>query len=394
MSPAFRSFLCRCFQCHSDPRPLNLFLVYQDVQTTFEDPSLTIQSSKITQKPLYHDAVIVEQTLPTPKSGEVVVKIGAAGFNHKDLWQRMGQYPGITMGAIFGGDGAGTVIASGTPNDSLLNKRVFLNPTRGWDRDPHGPESRFGILGGVVFPPLGTFAEYVVVERDQVIATPDHLDDIHAAAWPVGGVTAWRAVAVNAQVEKGHNVLITGIGGGVALLAMQICIAKGANVYVTSGNADKIQRAISLGAKGGACYKDKNWPAQIEKLLNQVKKGAMLDAIIDSAGGDIMGLTGKILKQGGRVVCYGMTASPKITLTMRQVLANQQLLGSTMGSKQDMKDATDFLATHRIVPIVSHVLDGLESAEEGFELIKRGDQFGKVVIKLRQVDSDSRTAKL
>lgn len=199
----------------------------------------------------------------------------------------------------------------------------------------------------------------------------------------------------------------------------------------------------------------------------------MLDAIIDSAGGDIMGQAGKTLKQGGRVVCYGMwasysfvhslmsipnfllffsvtlyldratltsrsdrTASPKITLTMRQVLANQQLLGawispsyfnlihqtipecgffhvpsltydfaihlnsifhsfrkdstltryisgSTMGSHQDLKDATDFIAKHRIVPIVSHVLDGLESADEGFDLIKRGDQFGKVVIKLR-----------
>ena len=116
---------------------------------------------------------------------------------------------------------------------------------------------------------------------------------------------------------------------------MQLCLAKGANVYVTSGNKDKIQKAISLGAKGGASYKDsrlfisvtqvvifvaaldssdsdscvlalENWPAQIESLLNKVKKGTMLDAIIDSAGGDIMGQAGKMLKQGGRVVCYGM----------------------------------------------------------------------------------------
>ena len=106
--------------------------------------------------------------------------------------------------------------------------------------------------------------------------TPEHLDDVHIAAWPVGGLTAWRyrnvfhhilstifdlvlpsrAVTVNAKVQHGQNILITGIGGGVAIIAMQICLAKGANVYVTSGSPDKIRRATSLGAKGGANYKD------------------------------------------------------------------------------------------------------------------------------------------
>ncbi|KIM48515.1 hypothetical protein M413DRAFT_437742 [Hebeloma cylindrosporum] len=356
---------------------------------------IVIQESKVPQKPLYHDARLIDRPLSPPKPGEVVVKMTVVGFNHKDVWLRKGQYPGVTIGAVYGSDGAGIIIASGTPNDPLLNKRVFLTPARGWEKDPQGPESRFGILGGGSFPPLGTFAEYVVVERSQVIQTPEHLDDVHIAAWPVGGLTAWRAVSVNAQVQAGQNVLITGIGGGVALIAMQICLAKGANVYVTSGNEDKIQKAISLGAKGGANYKEKNWPSKIGALLAQnSQKGATLDAIIDSAGGDIMGQAGKILKQGGRVVCYGMTAGSQIPLTMRQVLANQQLLGSTMGSHQDLIDATNFIAQHRIVPIISHIVDGLESAEEGFELLKRGEQFGKVVIKLRDSGSTHDQAKL
>jgi NADPH:quinone reductase-like Zn-dependent oxidoreductase len=174
-------------------------------------------------------------------------------------------------------------------------------PCRGWEKHPDAPESRwsralriqsiihtrlnwkyihrFGILGGVSFPPNGTFTEYIIVERDQVFLTPDHLDDIHIAAWPVGGLTAWRylkafhyfsptiwfitwiyltyrAVVVNAKVQHGQNILITGIGGGVAIIAMQICLAKGANVYVTSKSLDKIRKATSLGAKGGANYKD------------------------------------------------------------------------------------------------------------------------------------------
>ncbi|KAG6872132.1 hypothetical protein C0995_012669 [Termitomyces sp. Mi166 len=199
------------------------------------------------------------------------------------------------------------------------------------------------------------------------------------AAWPLGAVTAWRAAVVNGQVSSGQNVLITGIGGGVALLALQICIAKGASVYVTSGSQDKIQKAIALGAKGGVNYKDKKWPSQLGALLG---KGRELDVVIDSGGGEIMMQTNKILKHGGRVVCYGMTASPKISFTMREVLKNQRLIGSTMGSHQDLVDATNFLAEHRIVPVISHVFEGLEGAEQGFETIKRGEQFGKVVVKI------------
>jgi len=165
-------------------------------------------------------------------------------------------YPGIVDGSVLGADGAGTVIASATRDDPLINKRVFLTPSRGWEKDPLAPESNFGILGGGALPPIGTFSEYVVVERDQVIPTPDHLDDVHAAAWPLGAVPAWRATMVNADIQRSQNVLITGIGGGVALIAMQLCIAKGASVYVTSGSQDKIQKAVELGAKGGANYKN------------------------------------------------------------------------------------------------------------------------------------------
>ncbi|KAG6816080.1 hypothetical protein H0H93_008559, partial [Arthromyces matolae] len=177
----------------------------------------------------------------------------------------------------------------------------------------------------------------------------------------------------------GQNVLITGIGGGVALLALQICVAKGASVYVSSGSPEKIQKAEALGAKGGVNYKDKDWPAKLASLLG---KGVELDLVIDSGGGEIMTQTSRILKHGGRVVCYGMTASSKISFTMREVLKNQRLIGSTMGSHQDLIDATDFLAKHRIVPVISHVLEGLEAAEQGFELMKRGDHFGKIVLKI------------
>ncbi|KAL0946427.1 hypothetical protein HGRIS_012650 [Hohenbuehelia grisea] len=338
-------------------------------------------SSSGSQEKYRYDAKLTDVPMPDLEDGEILVKIMATAFNHRELWIRRGLYPGITPGVPFGGDGAGVVVKSSQPNDTLLNKRVFLCPVRGWENHPDAPESVFGILGGVGYPPQGTFAQYVAIERDQVIPSPEHLDDIHISAWPIGGVTAWRASMVNAKVEQGQNVLITGIGGGVALLAAQLCIAKGAHVYVTSGNQAKIDKAVQLGVRGGVIYKESDWPAKLGALLK--KSDSVLDAVIDSAGGDIMSQVGKILKPGGCVVCYGMTAAPKITFTMREVLKNQRLIGSTMGSHQDLIDATDFIAKHKIVPAVSHTLDGLESAEEGFELIKHGDHFGKIVIKVK-----------
>ena len=76
---------------------------------------------------------------------------------------------------------------------------------------------------------------------------------------------------------------------------------------------------------------------------------------------------------------------------MREVLKNQRLIGSSMGSHQDMIDATKFISQHRIVPVVSHVLDGLEAADEGFNIVQSGDHFGKIVIRIRH---DSDQAKL
>lgn len=187
--------------------------------------------------------------------------------------------------------------------------------------------STISIIGGTKAGRIGTFSQYVVVERDQVIESPEHLDDTQAAAWPLGGLTAWRyvrwlppsklsqltcilltrAAIVNADPKEGGNVLITGIGGGVALLAMQLSLAKKANVYVSSGNEEKIQKAIALGAKGGVNYKNKDWPAQLQKLLERHHgKGAVLSAVVDSGGGEIIGQVSKILKGGGKVVVYGM----------------------------------------------------------------------------------------
>ncbi|KAK7038381.1 PKS-ER domain-containing protein [Favolaschia claudopus] len=350
--------------------------------------ALILRQSPPERKPLFHDAVIQEQEIPQLKPGEVLVKMGAVAFNHRDLWIRKGMYPRIKIGSTFGADGAGTVIASSDPSDPLLNQRVFLTPMRGWESDPDGPESTFGMLGSGAFPPLGTFSEYVVVERKEVLKTPAHLNDEQIAAWPLAGLTAWRSIAL-AKISKGDAILITGIGGGVALLALQICAAMGVHVFVTSGSQSKIDKAVKLGAKGGVLYSDGSWPDALGQLLKQ-HRIQQLSAVIDSGGAEIMVKTSKYLKYGGRVVCYGMTAAPSISMTMREVMRAQQLIGTTMGSRADMIAATEFIAEHRIVPAVAAVLQGLEAAEQGFEMMEKGSQFGKIIIKLGKEDTQGK----
>ncbi|KAJ7032272.1 hypothetical protein C8F04DRAFT_1221926 [Mycena alexandri] len=321
--------------------------------------ALVLQKTTTGRPPVLYDAVVQEQPILALKPGEVLVKIGAVSFNRRDFWMRRGLYPRIIDGSTFGSDGSGTVIASADPADPLLARRVFLTPMRGWESDPTGPESEFGILGGGSVPPIGTLTEYVVVPRREVIPTPAHVSDEQIAAWPLGGLTAWRAIAL-AQISRGDTVLITGIGGGVAILALQICVAMGAVVYVTSGSQQKIDKAVKLGAMGGVRYTE----------------------VIDSGGDEIMGKISKYLRAGGRVVCYGMTAGPTISMTMREVMRGQQLIGTLMGSRADMVDATNFLAEHKIVPVVAAVLHGFAAAEDGFKMMEKGSQFGKIVLKL------------
>lgn len=192
-------------------------------------------------------------------------------------------------------DGVGVVTG---PNDSpLKGKRVILTPGYGWDKDPAGPESPKGyaILGGTKACPIGTAQEVVCVKKEEVELAPSHLSDAEAAALPLTGLTAWRALTTKSGADKpGCNVLVTGIGGGVAIMALLFAVAMNINVYVTSGSQEKIEKAKKMGAKGGVIYKDKDWDKQLLKMLP--KDRPLIDAIIDGAGGDIMARAARICK--------------------------------------------------------------------------------------------------
>lgn len=254
---------------------------------------------KIDGKPgkVYYPLDIINLPSPQPKDNEVVIRMTGAALNHRDLFLRQHLYPGITFGVPLLADGCGVVSDAGASAKKWIGKRVILNPGSGWRDDPDGPESPKGyaILGGTKMNPLGTLGETVTIDASELEIAPTHLSSVEAAALPLTGLTAWRATMVkSANAKPGRNILVTGIGGGVAIMALLFAVAAGANVYVTSGSQEKLDKAKQLGAKGGVSYKEKDWEKKLLAMLPKDRK--LFDAIIDGAGSDIAEKGARLLK--------------------------------------------------------------------------------------------------
>jgi NADPH:quinone reductase-like Zn-dependent oxidoreductase len=222
----------------------------------------------------------------------------------------------------------------------------------------------------------GTFAEKVAVRKKNIYSKPPHLNSEQAAALPLSGITAYRALFTRCGTKAGDNVLISGIGGGTALTAFQFAVAAGANVYVTSGSEDKINKAIELGAKGGANYKDND----ALKALGKSVGG--FDVVIDSAGGAGFETLLRMCRKGANVAVYGGTVGSWEKISVPNIFYKQlSIHGTTMGSDLEFKKMVDFVNEHKIVPVVDSVYD-LENGNSAVEKMKTSLQFGKIVLKI------------
>jgi len=310
---------------------------------------------------------------PQPAPGEALVAVRAAALNHRDVWIKSGQYAGLKWPCLPGSDGAGVVVAVGSDVDSNWRGReVIINPSFSWGDGESAQGAQFTILG---LPRDGTLAQSISVPVAQLAAKPAHLSWTEAAALPLAGLTAYRALFSRAKMQPGERVLISGIGGGVALFALQFALAAGAEVWVTSSSPEKIARAEALGAKGGFDYRDPNWTAA---ALQQTEG---FHVVVDSAGGEGFGRLVDAAISGGRIVFYGATRG-EATLPLRKIFWRQiSLFGTTMGSPADWAAMNAFVAQHGIKPVVSDVFP-LDRAGEAFGLMERGDQFGKIVVTM------------
>jgi len=310
---------------------------------------------------------LVLQERQSPKAGkdQVIVKLKAAALNRRDYWITQGLYPGIQCPVILGSDGAGIA--------DIEKNEVIINPGYNWGDRQQAQSDDFKILG---MPDDGTFAEEIAVPQQQLFDKPEHLSFEQAAALPLAGLTAYRALFVQGRLQSSQTVVITGIGGGVACIALQLAVAAGATVIVTSSSQAKIDKALAAGATAGFLYTAEGYASQLNEQFGPVH------LIIDGAGGDGYGELIDLVCPGGRIVNYGITSGPSTKLELRKVYWKQlHLVGSTMGSPDDFAAMLDMVNKHKIQPVIDEVF-ALSDGNKAFEKMKVSSQFGKLVLRV------------
>lgn len=323
------------------------------------------------------DAPLRMEEVPVPEIGpdEVLVALRAAGLNKRDWWIWKGQYAGLKFPVILGSDGSGIVdkVGSHLP-ESWKGQQVLIYPATDWGDKQAFQGKDFKILG---LPENGCYAQYVKVKGDMLYPKPDHLDFVQAAALPVAGLTAYRALFVKCAWQAGDKVLISGVGGGAGTFALQFALAAGAEVWVTSGSPEKIEKARELGAKGGVSYQEPGWAEKLQAAAGK------FDIIIDSALGEGFADLVTLSARGARIAFFGGTAGNIPPINGRPVFWNQiQILGTTMGSPLDFENMLSFIKTHQIRPVIDEVfaLDQVETAMN--RMNTGGSKFGKMVLTI------------
>jgi len=318
--------------------------------------------------------VFTEVDKPVLATGEVLVQVKAAALNRRDYWIAVGKYAGIKYPTILGSDGAGIVAEVGEGVDrQWRGKEVIINPSHNYGPSNEFQGKDFKILG---LPDDGTFAEYVKVKAEYLHEKPQHLNWAEAAAIPLAGLTAYRALFTKGRLKTGDKVLIIGAGSGTGSFAIQWAVAAGAEVYITSSTAEKIEQAKSLGATAGVNYHDEDWDKQLQHLA-----GAF-DIVIDSALGEGFARIPDLCNPGARIVVFGGTAGDFPAFNARKFFYRQlQLLGSMMGTVDEFKAMMDLVNQHKIVPVIDEIFP-LVHAHKAFEKMANSNQFGKIILQI------------
>jgi NADPH:quinone reductase-like Zn-dependent oxidoreductase len=276
----------------------------------------------------------------------------------------------------MGSDGAGVVADTGGAVTGFQpGDRVIINPSLHWGDKARAQGPAFEILGDYH---QGTFAEYICLPQRYVRLIPSHLSMEEAAATPLAGLTAYRALFSRGELEAGNKVLVTGIGGGAALFVLSYAVAAGAKVYVSSGDQSKIDKAIAYGAKGGVIYKEENWAEQL------IAMAGGFDVIVDSAAGKGFTDLTLLANPGGRIVLFGRTAGMIPALNPRTIFWKQlSIHGSTMGTEAEFNQMADFIKQHQLKPVIDSVF-AIKDINAAFEKMDKGGQFGKIVLNVEE----------
>ncbi|GAA0719025.1 zinc-binding dehydrogenase [Dactylosporangium roseum] len=285
---------------------------------------------------------------PTPRDGWAVVEVRASALNHHDLWSLRGVgLRADQLPMILGCDAAGI---GPDGNDVVVYPVVFTE------------KGDFSILSEHY---QGTVAERVTVPASNLVPKPAELSFAEAACLPTAWLTAYRMLTTRGRLEADGAVLVQGAGGGVATAAVLLATALGARVYATSRDAAKRERIAALGATA---------------LEPGARLPERVDVVVETVGEATFEHSMKAAKPGGRIVVSGATSGHLPQVNLRRMFALQlEILGSSMGTPEELADLMALMAKTGVRPIIDSVVP-FSAARRAFELLRSGDVFGKVVL--------------
>jgi NADPH:quinone reductase-like Zn-dependent oxidoreductase len=288
----------------------------------------------------------------TPPDGWVSVEVRAASLNHHDLWSLRGVgLAADRLPMILGCDAASV--------DPGANE-VVIYPVIGDGGDPRG----YSLLSE---RHPGTLAERVNVPRENLIAKPAGLSFVDAACLPTAWLTAYHMLTTRGRIDEGESVLVQGAGGGVATAAVVLAVASGKRAYATSRDPAKRERIGALGAT--AVEPGSRLPERV-------------DVVIESVGAPTFEHSMKCAAPGARIVVCGATGGHRATVDLRRLFAMRlELLGSTMGSRDELAALLELCVAKDIRPVIDSTY-GFTAVADAFAHLESGDVFGKVAIDL------------
>ncbi len=312
-----------------------------------------------------------------PGHGEVLVQLRAVSLNYRDLSAVRSARPGnLPPPLVPCSDGAGEVIAVGPgvtqwqPGD-----RVAGTFFQSWTSGPVSRDVMRRALGG---PVQGVLREQAVLQADGLTRVPAGLSFEQAATLPCAGVTAWHALVSNGRLCAGQTVLALGTGG-VSIFALQIAKLHGARVILTSRSAEKLARALALGADETI---DTTAAPDWERTVHDMTGGTGVDHVIETGGAGTLEKSFAAVRLGGHVHLMGILSGLEGRINPWPLIAKSICLHGLYVGTRDMQDAlTTALAASHAHPVIDRVFD-FDDARDAFAHLESGSHFGKVVISL------------
>ncbi|MBL27175.1 MAG: NAD(P)-dependent alcohol dehydrogenase [Rhodospirillaceae bacterium] len=318
----------------------------------------------------------VEQPVPAPGPGEILIRVKAVSLNYRDLAITQGKYrPDVQFPYIPASDAAGEVVAVGQGVTRFrVGDRAVPTYIQGWhDGMPTAQQRREQSLG---VPLPGVLRDYVAVPAEDAVHTPESLTDAEASTLPIAAVTAWYAL-MDGGIKAGDWVLIEGTGG-VAIFALQFAKIMGARVVVLSSSNDKLARAEKLGADVGINYREiPDW----SQAVRDATGGHGVDIVVET-GGATLPMAVAATAFGGYIGLVGFVAGMEATVKIPTLIGPMIRIGSiAVGPRAAFEAANRAIEAHGLKPVIDRTF-GFGEVREAFDLMQKGGHFGKIVITL------------